>query len=394
MCRLSADLAITKTGTVNPAPGPDSFTVTVSNNGPDTASGVVVNDSLPSQFTATGASGGGFTCTLPGGPGGTLVCTQATLAVAAGPQQIVVTGTLAAGTEGEMPANVATVSSNTSDPDLSNNTATFTQLIVPSADVGITKLALESGSTTPLTTPVAPGGTFDYQLTVTNSGPSPAANVVVRDTLPTDITLMATAPGCAPGAGSGGAITCTVGALASGATRVITLHVIVSTSAPGAGPTNTATVSSTTADPNLSNNSSSATIGITPVADLALTKSVSPQIANVGDVVTYSFVVTNNGPEGTGGLISDELPAGLQFVSSSSCTEGPLPPEMVSCNVGALGPSASATASFTALVTSTAAGTQVQNQANVASIAAGGIPRARRSDSLQQHFLCFVDRQP
>ncbi len=370
----SADLTITKTGTVNPTPGPDSFTVTVSNNGPDSASGVVVNDSLPSQFTATGASGGGFTCTLPGGPGGTLVCTQTSLTVAAGPQQIVVTGTLAAGTEGEMPVNVATVSSDTADPDLTNNTATFTQLVVPSADVGITKLALVSGTTTPLTTPVAPGGTFDYQLTVTNSGPSPAANVVVMDTLPTDITLTATAPGCAPGAGSGGTITCTIGTLASGATQVITLHVIVSTSAPGAGPTNTATVSSTTADPNPSNNSSSATIGITPVADLALTKSVSPQTANVGDVVTYSFLVTNNGPEGTGGLISDAVPAGLQFVSSSSCTDDPLPPETVSCNVGALAPGASATATFTARVTSAAAGTQVQNQANVASIAAGAFP--------------------
>jgi large repetitive protein len=368
----SADLTIAKTGTVNPTPGPDSFTLTVSNNGPDSASGVVVNDSLPSQFTATGASGGGFTCTLPGGPGGTLVCTRASLAVADGSQQIIVTGTLATGTEGQMPANVATVSSNTSDPDLSNNTATFTQLVVPSADVGITKLALRSGNTTPLTTPVPPGGTFDYQLTVTNSGPSPAVGVAVSDTLPTDITLLATAPGCAPGAGSGGTITCTIGTLASGATQVITLHVIVSASAPGAAPTNTATVSSTTPDPNSSNNSSSATVGITPVADLALAKSVSPQTASVGDVVTYTFVVTNNGPEGTGGLVSEDLPAGLQFVSGLSCADDPGPPETVSCNVGALAPDASATASFTARVTTAAAGTQVQNQANVTSIAAGG----------------------
>jgi uncharacterized repeat protein (TIGR01451 family) len=371
----SADLTIAKTGTVNPTPGPDSFTLTVSNHGPDTAGGVVVNDSLPSQFTATGAVGGGFTCTLPGGTGGTLVCTRASLAVADGPQQIVVTGTLATGTEGEMPVNVATVSSNTSDPDLSNNTATFTQLVGPSADVGITKLALESGSATPLTTPVAPGGTFDYQLTVTNSGPSPAANVVVSDTLPTGITLSAAAPGCVPGAGSGGTIICTIGALASGATQVITLHVTVSASAPGAAPTNTATVSSPTPDPNPSNNSSSATIGITPVADLALVKSVSPQTASVGDVVTYTFAVTNNGPEGTGGLVSEDLPAGLQFVSGSSCTDDPGPPETVSCNVGALAPNANATASFTARVTSAAAGSQVQNQANVASIAAGAFPQ-------------------
>jgi large repetitive protein len=100
----SADLTIAKTGTVNPTPGPDSFTLTVSNHGPDTAGGVVVNDSLPSQFTATGAVGGGFTCTLPGGMGGTLVCTRASLAVADGPQQIVVTGTLTTGTEGESPS--------------------------------------------------------------------------------------------------------------------------------------------------------------------------------------------------------------------------------------------------------------------------------------------------
>ena len=73
----SADLAIVKTGAAtNPDQGTTtSYTLTVSNNGPNTAAGVVVNDSLPSQFTATAAGGGGFDCTLPGGPGGTVVCT-------------------------------------------------------------------------------------------------------------------------------------------------------------------------------------------------------------------------------------------------------------------------------------------------------------------------------
>ena len=95
----TADLAIDKTGPANPTQGgADTFTLTVSNNGPDTAHGVVVNDALPSQFTATSASGGGFTCTLPGGPGGTVVCTLATLAPTGGsPPQITITGTLAGG---------------------------------------------------------------------------------------------------------------------------------------------------------------------------------------------------------------------------------------------------------------------------------------------------------
>ena len=261
----SADLAITKTGPANPTQGgPDSFTVTVSNQGPDTASGVVVDDSLPAKFTATGASGGGFACTVPGEPGGTLVCTRSSLAVADGPQQITITGTLAAGIAGQRITNAASVSSDTADPDLTNNSATFTQLIAPAADLSITKQALANDHVTPITAPVAPGGTFDYRLTVANNGPNDASGVVVTDTLPLDLTLSATVPGCLPGSGSGGAITCTLGTVAAGATRVIDLGVKVGGAAPGGARTNTATVSSPTPDPNPSDNSASTTIGVTP----------------------------------------------------------------------------------------------------------------------------------
>ncbi len=373
----SADLAIAKTGPAQPTPGPESFTLTVSNHGPDAASGVVVNDSLPSQFTATSATGPGFSCTVPAGPGGTVVCTRATLAVADGPQQITVSGTLAGGTEGQMPVNVATISSNTADPNLANNTATFTQLVVPSADVGITKQALAANGT-PLTAPVPPGTSLIYRLTVTNSGPSPAAGVVVSDTLPSDITFVSATPGqgCSL---AGQTVTCALPvALANGATQTIDLRVRVNGNAPGGAPTNTSTVSSTTPDPNSSNNSSSAVVGITPVADLALSKAVSPQTASVGDLVTYTFTVTNNGPNPTGGVVTDTLPAGVQFAASSSgCTDHPGTPETVSCDVGGIGRPfpRSATTAFTARVTSAAAGTQVQNQASVASHDAGpGFP--------------------
>ncbi len=80
--------------------GADSYTLTVTNNGPDSAQGVVVNDTLPSQFTATSytASGAGFTCTLPTAPGGTVVCTNPHAPTASSPVQITITGTVAAGT--------------------------------------------------------------------------------------------------------------------------------------------------------------------------------------------------------------------------------------------------------------------------------------------------------
>ena len=188
----SADLAIAKTGaTTNPDQGATtSYMLTVSNNGPNAASGVVVNDSLPSQFTATAAGGGGFGCTLPGGPGGTVVCTLASLAPTNGaPVQITITGTVAAGTAGQAISDAATVTSNTGDPDQTNNTATFNQVVGPIADVAISKQALESDGKTPVTTPLAVGGTFIYALTATNNGPDAANAVTVTDPLPSGLSF-------------------------------------------------------------------------------------------------------------------------------------------------------------------------------------------------------------
>ena len=385
----TADLAIDKMGPTNPNQGgADSFTITVSNNGPDTANGVVVNDPLPSQFTATAASGGGFSCTLPGGAGGTVVCTLASLPPTGGsPATITITGTLAGGIGGQTIVNAATVSSNTADPDLSNNTATFDQLVGPAADLTLTKRALQSDDATPLTNPVAVGGTFDYQLSVTNNGPSAADNVVVTDTLPTGITLAATVSGCTPGAPSGGLITCSIGTLAAGASQTINLNVTAGAAAANTAPTNSATVSSTTPDPNPSGATSAmTTVGVGAVANLSLLKSVTPKTASVGDLVTYTFAVTNNtsigeaggGPSGlgtTGGLVSETLPAGLQFVapvSGSSCaqTSG-----TVTCDVGPVAQGQIVTASFTARVTGAAAGTGVTNRATVATEASGEFPK-------------------
>jgi large repetitive protein len=376
----SADLAIAKTGPANPDQGgPDSFTITVSNSGPDTATEVVVNDTLPSQFSATGASGPGFSCTVPGGSGGTVVCTSPSLAPTGGaPPQITITGTLAGGIAGQTIRNVATVGSNSDDPDSSSNTASFGQLVGPVADVAITKQALTgSGSDTSGNPPdINPGGTFNFGLEVTNFGPSAASAVQVTDTLPANVTLTAAVPGCSPGAGSGGTITCTVATLASGSSTVITLPVMLSLSATPGSATNTATVANgSEADPDPSNNMATAQFGIGALPNFALSKRVTPQRASAGDVVTYTFSVINNGAAGSGGLVTDALPTGLQFVASTTgCTNSSGPPDTVSCDLGGLAPNASATASFTALVTSAAAGMAVQNQATVATQAEGGFP--------------------
>ena len=378
----TADLSIDKTGTVNPTQGgPDTYTLTVANPGPDTAQGVVVNDSLPSQFTATSATGGGFTCTLPGGAGGTVACTLATLApTGTSPVQITITGTLAAGSAGQSIADAATVGSNTADPDLTNNTATFNQLVGPVADVAIAKVAFLSDGVTPVTNPLQVGNTFIYRLTVTNHGPSAATGVTVTDPLPTGITAGTPLPtGCAGTT----TVTCSLGTIASGATpTTIDLTVSVGANAANTAPANTATVSSSTPDPDSTDNSSSATVGVGNVANLSLAKTALPDAANVGDTVTFNYAVTNSSPGGetgagstglgtTGAVITDPLPPGIQFVSSTSCTQAG---GTVSCTLGPVAENQTVTASFVGLVLPGFAGTVITNTAHVATAAAAGFP--------------------
>jgi uncharacterized repeat protein (TIGR01451 family) len=209
--------------------------------------------------------------------------------------------------------------------------------------------------------------------------------VTVTDPLPSGITLAAPIPaGCTPSVvGAGGTITCTIGALAAGASTTISLSVTAAASTSGTAPQNTASVSSSTPDPNPTGaTSATSTIGVGNVANLALSKSVSPQTASVGDVVTYTLTGTNNvpigeaggGPTGlgtTGGLVTDTLPPGLQFVSSSACTAAG---QNVTCDLGPIAQGQVVTASYTARVTATAAGQSITNQATITTEASGGFP--------------------
>src|SRR5262249_58672408 len=87
---------------------------------------------------------------------------------------------------------------------------------------------------------------------------------------------------------------------------------------PAAG-TNTAVIShSDQFDPVTSNNSASA-IETPQQADLAISKTVNDARPNVGDVITYTVVLTNNGPDAaTGVTINEPIPAGLGFVSATA----------------------------------------------------------------------------
>src|SRR5207245_1101923 len=77
-------------------------------------------------------------------------------------------------------------SSGTPDPNATNNHATATTTVLTQADLVVTK----SGPATAVA-----GTTFTYTITVTNSGPSDAQNVVVTDTLPGAETFVSSSEG-------------------------------------------------------------------------------------------------------------------------------------------------------------------------------------------------------
>ncbi len=79
-------------------------------------------------------------------------------------------------------------------------------------------------------------------------------------------------------------------------------------------------------------------VGVVASADLSVTMTDSPDPAIVGTDITYSITVTNDGPSGTPGVtVTDNLPAGVTFLSASSSPSCVLSgPGTVTCTVGTL----------------------------------------------------------
>ena len=123
----------------------------------------------------------------------------------------------------------------------------------PSVDLHIAMTALPSS--------VAAGAQVSYTITVTNTGASPAAQVVVTDQLPASLSLVSCqAEGSACG-GSSSSPTATFASLAPGASAAVT---IVASAGCGvvdhSSIVNSATVTAATADPDVTNNAASVTI--------------------------------------------------------------------------------------------------------------------------------------
>ena len=337
-----ADLEIGKTVS-NPTPNVNdtiTFTVTLTDNGPSTATNVQVTDLLPaglSYVTSTPSQG-----TYNSGTGlwtvGTVTSTT--------PQTLMIQAKVVSPNAQTNTADISGV--DQFDPDPANDQASAhreppQQVLRPAGEQDGQRPHAERGR-----------HDFLHRHLSNAAGPDAATGVTVNDLLPPGLTFVSANP--SQGTYTPGTGVWTVGMVDPSFARTLVIQARV---AGSGAATNTATIShSDQFDPQTGNDTSSATE--TPQqADVSITKTVSDPTPNVGDVVIFTVTVSNAGPDpATGVQVHDLLPAGLTLILNTP-SQGTYSSTTGLWTVGQVGSSSTATLTLRARVDSPTPATNV-----------------------------------
>jgi uncharacterized repeat protein (TIGR01451 family) len=406
----NADLTVMKTDSPDPVDaGLDlTYTVTVSNGGPDDATNVVLTDPLPTGASFVSAMSSQGTCSQASG---TVTCDLGILAASASATATIVVRPTAAG--GSPISNTASVTSAAVDPNPGDNSATASttvnlpMLLGPSpylslndspflAGIQAGTVALETnedgrldvpGVTVNGGSPIAPSGITDSvdgdDGTIDGSGAGGRSFFFGAGSTGITFTFSAAALGSLPTqvgivwTDGGGTTTFEAFDAAGASLGVIGPVAIADGSISGTtgedrffGVTHSGGISAI----RISNSSGGIEVdhlqyGPVPAAvnaDLTITKMAAPSPVDAGANVSYTIVVTNSGVgTASGVMLTDVLPAGTSFVSATPSQGTCTGTTTVTCNLGALGTAAQATVTIVATVT-TATGS-IDNTASVTS---------------------------
>ena len=290
----AADVCITKMVN-NTAPNYKDlikWTIVISNNGPDKATGIEVDEVIPDGLVLINstATKGIYDndlwamCCLENGEVQTLeiIC------------QVNRTGEL---------INRVTIKANEYDPDYTNNNATQSINVPPAVDIEVIQKVTDP---TPLF-----GESITWMITLKNNGPDNASEVMLSDVLPDTVKFT----GSESTAGFYIDNVWHVGKLNAGDVEYLNITCIANSLGK---IVNDANASSFEYDWNKSNNRDDAGINVLPVADLAIEKLVNKENPNYGDKITWTLRVVNNGPNAASNVVVyDKLPAQLKFIKSS-----------------------------------------------------------------------------
>ena len=290
----ASDLAVVKSVS-NPKPNfhdQITWTVVISNNGPDVAHDVVMCDLLPESLIYL-SSDGDYDEESGIWAVGTLdVGDKVILNI-----QCIVNST------GSI-KNFVSVNASEFDYDLTNNNDTETIYVDPASDLAIVKTVNASN--------VNFNDFVKWTLTVSNNGPDNATNVKVVDLLPEGFTYV----NSTLTRGNYSDDIFSIDSIAVGET--VTIEIVTLVEATGKF-INYANVSSDEYDPDLTNNEDEEEILVNPSADLSVTKSVSDSNPNYGDTITWTIEVVNNGPDAAHNVTAmDLLPDALIWLDDDS----------------------------------------------------------------------------
>ena len=263
------------------------WTLRVTNNGPDTATGVVVCDILPEGLISIDKSFNG-TWNV-----GKLLNNQT--------KELTIiclvnkTGKL---------VNIADIAGNEYDCNLTNNIVNKSIEVASSADLFVKKYV---NNTSPDF-----GEIIKWSVVVSNNGPDIATNVQVNDLL--DDGLIFVKSSSTKGNYDVKSGIWTIDSLAPETDETLNIYCKVNKIGK---ILNFVSVNSTQYDWNESNNHDNESVNAVKIADLSVIKLINNSNPNYNDLIKWTIIVSNNGPNmATGVIVNDLLPKSVEYISS------------------------------------------------------------------------------
>ncbi|EJS61639.1 hypothetical protein ICE_00831 [Bacillus cereus BAG1X1-2] len=221
---------------------------------------------------------------------------------------------------------------------------------------------------------ISVGDTLTYTTTITNTGNTPATNITFTSAIPASTTFIpdsVTINGIQQ-LGAQPALGVNIPNIAPGETVTVTFQVNVISVPPSSSIMGNDTILySYTVDPNgtPATTSTSTNIVTNPVLDAMITmvKSVDQTLVTLGDTITYTTILTNNGnTNATNITFTDFIPDGTTFITDSVTINGitqiGLNPN-TGITIGSIAPNSSISIAFQVTATSTPVQNPIANSA-------------------------------